>query len=149
MHVYTKKYQRYLILFWQFLSTSVISAVTASSPVFAFRLCVAFPTSHMFLVNASVNFFLPPSSYGFHVAAHRPCSVLFYLLVATTSSLTYFHSPPTPLPAVPKSVFCSFFPCRPHSPSVFVVQDIVYNRSTNYGWPNIIHCMWNFCRKDR
>lgn len=115
---------------------------------FAFLLCVAFTTSHMFLVNASVNFFLMPSSYGFHVAAHRLVPVLFYLLLATIPSFPYFYSPSTPLPAVSKGILYSFFLCRPHSPWVFMVQDIVYNQSANYICLNIIHRMRNFCRKD-
>lgn len=77
LHVSPKKYQWYHLLFWQFLSTSVISAVIASSPVFAFLLCVAFPTSHMFLVNASVKFFLMPSP-GVSMWQHTDYSLFFF-----------------------------------------------------------------------
>lgn len=120
----------------------------AFSPAFAFLLCVVFPRSHMFLVNVSVNLSLMSSSYGF-MWQHTNYSLFFYLFIATISSFPYFHSPSIPLTVVSKGVFCSFFPCRPHSPWVLIVQGAGYNNNANYGLLNIISCMKNFCAKDR
>jgi len=115
---------------------------------FAFFLSVAFPTSCMFLANASVNFCLMLSFCGFHVAAHRLFPVRLYLSLATISSFPYFYSPSTPLPAVSEGVFCSFFLCRSHS-LCFYCEDIVYNKSANYHWLNVIHCIGISVKSDR
>lgn len=108
------------LFFWQFLSTSVISAVTGFFfflSVFDFLLCIAFTTSHMFLVNASVNVFLMPSSSGFHVVSTQtvPCSSLPF---GSNYFLTAFFIPAA-LPFLslkPLKVFSFFLLCKSHTP---------------------------------
>lgn len=118
--------------------------------VFDFLLCIAFTTSHMFLVNASVNVFLMPSSSGFHVVSTQtvPCSSLPF---GSNYFLTAFFIPAA-LPFLslkPLKVFSFFLLCKSHTPWLLISLDITESKSTNYGWLNIIHYMWHFCRKDR
>lgn len=143
----THLYQQILVVASSPLAVSFhFCAVIASSAVFAFLLCFAFPTIHVFLVDVSVSFFLMLPSCGF-VQQLMDYFLLLFLL-NMLPSLTTKILPLLCLKSVKVfsvllfSVELTFhiFYCARHG--------LKHKKTpTNYGQINITHYLWNFCQK--